>query len=143
MWTYFPELRPATLDDLRGRYAKWERGAPNVYEKWLNWLCRGRAIKAIVGSMQATVRHNQVAHIAYAFYPPYQRKGYAREATQAVIEHLHDVYGIRKIYAEMDARNEASYRLVESLGFVRVETRAASGLGGDPKAREYRYELTP
>jgi RimJ/RimL family protein N-acetyltransferase len=142
MWRYFPALRPATLEDLRRLYEKWERGSRLDDEMWLNWLCRERPQGVLVAAMQATVyMRERAAYLAYAVYPLHQRKGYAREAAQCVIAHVRERYGVERVFAEMDTRNEASFRLAESLGFTRVETRLAveRGLGSD--ADEYVYEL--
>jgi RimJ/RimL family protein N-acetyltransferase len=134
MWRYFPALRPATIEELRALYEKWARGSPHADQVWLNWLCRNRASGALVGSVQATVFPREgSSYIAYAIYPAHQRKGYAREAAQAVIAYVKGAYGVHRFFAEMDMRNEPSYRLAESLGFVRVETRV--------DAVEYLYEL--
>jgi ribosomal-protein-alanine N-acetyltransferase len=133
MWRYFPAQRPATVDALRALYEKWVRGSTNADEIWLNWLCRECKSGSLIGGMQATVfAREAVSYIAYAIYPAHQRKGYAREAAQAVITHVKQTYGVARFFAEMDTRNEASYRLAESLGFVRVETHLD----------EYLYELT-
>lgn len=132
MWRYFEEQRPATLDALRRLYEKWQRGSPTEREVWMNWLCRERSSGKLIGAMQATVFTQQAySLVAYAVYPQYQRKGYAREAIQAVIEYVSTTYGIKRFVAEMDKRNEASYRLAESLGFARIETGRT----------EYVYEL--
>ena len=48
----------------------------------------------------------------------YQRKGYAREALRAVVDHAFRL-GAHRVYAECDPRNEASWRLWESAGFRR------------------------
>lgn len=133
MWRYFPELRPQTLADLEVLYEKWDRGSPQPGQVWLNWLCRDRASGELVAAMQATVFPNErAAFLAYAVYPRHQRKGYAREGVRAVIAHVGEQYAVERFFAEMDTRNEPSYRLAESLGFVRVETRPD----------EYVYELT-
>jgi ribosomal-protein-alanine N-acetyltransferase len=139
LWRYFPRLRPQTINDLRTLYRRWEYAAPGD-EVWLNWLCRERRTGVLVGGMQATVRERRVAYIAYAFYPANQRKGYAREAAGAVIDHLCQAYAVTHVRAEMDTRNEASFRLVESLGFARVATQPAPDLGQGP-AQEFVYEL--
>jgi len=139
LWRYFPHLRPKTLNDLRSVYRRWERAVPGD-EVWLNWLCRERRSGVLVGAMQATVRKRGVAYIAYAFYPAHQRKGYAREAAGAVIDHLCQAYRVTHVRAEMDARNEASSRLAESLGFSRVATQLAPDLG-QGSAQEFVYEL--
>lgn len=132
MWSYFPEKRPQTRDDLRRLYQKWESGSPSPDQIWHNWMCRERSSGALAGSMQSTVLPGEhAAYIAYAIYPAFQQKGYAREASAAVIDYVRKTYGVNVFYAEMDVRNEASYRLAESLGFERERERDG----------EYRYEL--
>lgn len=132
MWRYFPHLRPASRDALAAIYRKWERGAPSADEVWLNWICRQRSTRVPVGTMQATVQRGlRAAYLAYAIYPAYQRSGYAAEASRAVIDHVRSTFAVRRILAEMDVCNEASFRLAESLGFKRIATRD----------REYVYEL--
>lgn len=124
MWTYFTHLRPASMLDLRRQYAKWERGSADADQIWWNWICRERATGTLAGSMQTTVfRGDRVAYVAYAIYPEYQRKGYAREAVRALVERVRETFGITRFIAEMDVRNEPSYRLAETLGFTRVQSR--------------------
>ncbi len=132
MWTYFPQLRPASIEELRRLYAKWERGSPRENEIWWNWLCRELSSGMLAGAMQATVLlDRRLCYVAYAIYPAHQRKGYAREAVAAVMDRVRESFGITRFLAEMDVRNEPSYRLAESLGFSRVQTH-----GG-----EHVYEL--
>ncbi|HEY9180678.1 MAG TPA: GNAT family N-acetyltransferase [Candidatus Baltobacteraceae bacterium] len=131
MWRYFPEKRPSSLDALRRLYQKWECGSRQAGEIWHNWMCRERVSGTLAGGMQSTIiERGRCALIAYAIYPAFQRRGYAREASLAVIEYVRNAYTVERICAEMDIRNEASYRLAESLGFVRVGEESG----------EYRYE---
>jgi len=141
MWTYFPALRPATIDDLRRLYERWERGSPDTDEIWLNWICRLRASGSPIGTMQATVRKPDVAYVAYAIFPAFQRKRYAAEAIREINSYLHSGFGCKRIRAEMDARNTPSLRLIESLGFERIETHTAPDLGQGHATDEYLYEL--
>lgn len=132
MWSYFPELRPRSLEHLRTIYERREHGSPDESKVWLNYVCRERASGAVAGEVQATIlRALECSYIAYAVFPAFQRRGYAREATLALIEHVRSHYGVQRFRAEMDKRNEASYRLAESLGFERVET----------DENDYVYEL--
>lgn len=143
MWRYFPALRPATTNDLRRLYEKWERGSPEPEQVWLNWLCRERSLGFLAGSMQATVfPQRRTAYVAYAIYPAHQRKGYAREAVRTIIAYVGKTYRVKRFVAQMDTRNEPSFRLVEALGFVRIGTRRATDLGQGSGAHEYSYELT-
>jgi RimJ/RimL family protein N-acetyltransferase len=137
MWTYFPELRPATIEALRELYAKWERGSGDPSTVWLNWHCREREHGEVVGAMQATIfAEMRIAYVAWAVYPAHQRKGYAAEAVRAVINHVRDRYRIRRFLAEMNVENEPSYRLAQSLGFEYLKTR------GSDYVYELRHALT-
>jgi len=132
MWRYFAQLRPKTIGDLRALYAKWERGCPDAGEVWWNWLCRERISGEPAAAMQATIMLDErLAYVAYAVYVRHQRKGFAREAVQAIVERVRETFGITRFLAVMDTRNEPSYRLAESLGFTRTEMRDG----------EYTYEL--
>ena len=83
MWTYFPQLRPSTIDELRALYARWERGSSDSSEVWWNWLCRERDSEEFVGATQATILlEEQLSYVAYSVYPLHQRKGFAREAVR-------------------------------------------------------------
>ena len=137
LWTFFPDLRPKSLDDLHLLYRKWERGNPYADgdEIWENWVCFLSGTQIPVGSAQATILGDGGALIAYMFYVEHHGKGYAREAAAAVIAHLHEAHGVARVIAEMDTRNERSRKLVEALGFVRVEKR--------PDEYVYRLDLAP
>lgn len=124
MWRYFPQLRPKAIGDLRALYAKWERGSSDAGEVWWNWLCRDRASGDLAAAMQATIMLDErLAYVAYAVYVRHQRKGLGREAVPAIVECVRETFGITRFRAVMDIRNEPSYRLAESLGFTRTQTR--------------------
>lgn len=120
LWTYFPHLRPQTVEDLRALYRRWERGnpSPGRDETWENWLCFLRNGGEAIGSMQATILADRTALIAYAIYVPYQRRGYGSEAAAAVLAHVRGEHNVERAIAEMDPRNEASIGLAKSLGFT-------------------------
>lgn len=144
MWEFFPQLRPRTQEDLRRIYERWSRGyqESDGAQLWENWLCRRRDDSRLVGAAQATIlpRRN-VAYLAYSIYAEQQRRGYAREAMHGVIAHVRVAHNIGTFYAEMHSRNEASYRLAESLGFRRVQTVREAERRDEPDADEYLYQL--
>lgn len=124
MWEFFPHLRPRSREDLRRTYERWSRGyrEPDGAQNWENWLLRRKLDARLVGSAQLTILpRSRMAYVAYSVYAAERRRGYGREAVQKLIEHSRSAHTIDKLYAEMDVRNEASYRLAESLGFQRVE----------------------
>ena len=58
--------RPATLDELRVRYAAMTAGSASPDEVWRNWVVRGRADRLPVGTVQATL-HRRDEHNSIRF----------------------------------------------------------------------------
>jgi [ribosomal protein S5]-alanine N-acetyltransferase len=59
------------------------------------------------------------AELGYAMGRAHWRRGYTGEALRALLSHAFGSLGLRRIEAEVNPGNEASNRLVQSLGFVR------------------------
>lgn len=57
--------------------------------------------------------------LGYIFHPDHHGKGYATEAALALMRVGFEAAGLHRIYARCDARNAASYRLMERLGMRR------------------------
>jgi RimJ/RimL family protein N-acetyltransferase len=57
------------------------------------------------------------ADIGFAFLPEFERKGYAFESAQAVMEYGRKELGLRRVLAITTEDNESSGRLLEKLGF--------------------------
>ena len=63
------------------------------------------------------------AEIGFTLAKPWWRRGYAHEAVSRVLEQLFAVDGLHRVCAECDARNQASARLLDRLGFRREGLR--------------------
>ena len=72
----------------------------------------------VVGNIYYGSRDYDAKEVGYIINKDYQRKGYAREALCAVVDHAFHS-GAHRVYAECDPRNEASWQLLESAGFRR------------------------
>lgn len=59
------------------------------------------------------------AELGYAIARPYWGGGYAREATEALLDYGFGTLGLRRVEAEIDPRNTASEGLLLRLGFTR------------------------
>lgn len=55
--------------------------------------------------------------LGYAFLPEFWGRGYAREAARGCLDWGHDAMGLRQVIAFVSPRNEASVRLLITLGF--------------------------
>lgn len=131
---------PKDLADLEGRF----RRICNPYAPdgalWLNWALRTNDGGEYAGLIEATVRPDRVAFLAYYVFPAFARRGIAREACTAVIGHLWRAYDAAEIRADVDYRNVPSRCLVESLGFTRRARNIATTLRGAPSV-DCRYRL--
>lgn len=65
--------------------------------------------------MFRTVEHRD-AEIGFIFHPDHQGQGYATEVGRAVLSLAFDHYGLHRVFARLDARNQASARLLARLG---------------------------
>lgn len=59
------------------------------------------------------------AEVGYSLARAAQGRGYAAEALRGAIGHAFDAFGLERIEADVDPRNERSWRLLEKLGFRR------------------------
>jgi aminoglycoside 6'-N-acetyltransferase len=68
-----------------------------------------------------------MAKIGYTIAPAHQRRGFGAEAVAALITHLFEA-GIHRVVASLDARNLASARLLERVGFRHEGTAISAEL---------------
>jgi RimJ/RimL family protein N-acetyltransferase len=120
LYAYVDERPPPVVEVLEKRYKTWRSSwNENPNDLWLNWAARTRSPEEYVGWFQATVRP-RYALIAYVVFTDHQRRGYAREACEAMIGHLVAAYGVGRVRATIDPRNEASIALARSLGMAEI-----------------------
>jgi RimJ/RimL family protein N-acetyltransferase len=110
--------RPATLQELRTRYAALAAGSGRPEEVWRNWTVRRRADGQPVGTVQATITRDQggwTANIAWVVGAPWQRQGYAAEAARALAAWLAR-RDVREIVAHIHSDHAASARVAARAG---------------------------
>jgi RimJ/RimL family protein N-acetyltransferase len=62
---------------------------------------------------------NRQGEIGFMFHPGHQGRGYATEATRALLDHAFEHYGLHRVYGRLEPRNAASARVLEKLGMRR------------------------
>lgn len=111
--------RPPDERRLRTRYADLLEGSDEPGVSWCTWTVRttdGHAVgmaQAVVGPDVGGPR----AVISWMVGSSWQRRGYATEASRAVMGWLRG-HGVATITAHIDPRNEASAAVARSLGLV-------------------------
>jgi RimJ/RimL family protein N-acetyltransferase len=123
---------PPSVEHLRSLYQRLQAGrSPDGRELWFNWAVSPQG-GCPIGYVQATVLDNGSAWVAYVFSPAQWGRGWAGEATRAMIDHLAERHGVQRCMAVAEADNRRSIALLERLGF-------AAAQGDAPEATE----LTP
>jgi RimJ/RimL family protein N-acetyltransferase len=108
---------PQSLEWLRARFTKLEtRLSPDGREQWLNWVIR-MPTSELIGFVQATVRPQGRAAIAYELSSAYWGRGLARQAVEGMIAELTGHYAVCRLSAVLRRENLRSMRLLERLGF--------------------------
>lgn len=142
LYRHLPHGPPSDAGALEERFSRLAtRRSPDERQQWLNWVVRERGSGEAVGLVEVTVEGGQ-AHLAYFVARAHWRRGIGRQACAAVLEHLREELAVTEVVAEMDARNTASFALVESLGFRRTALhRDADVIDGQP-SHEFEYRLS-
>jgi [ribosomal protein S5]-alanine N-acetyltransferase len=122
---------PASVEALRERFSRLEgRRSPDGAELWLNWVLRLEGV-GLVGYVQATVRSDGLAGIAYVLGSSHWGRGLASRAVKAMIAELGDEYGTRTVFAILKRENERSRKLLERLGFADADSELRILLGAE------------
>jgi RimJ/RimL family protein N-acetyltransferase len=119
---------PATLAELRDRYASWVEGSGSSDELWLNWIACRRTDGVAVGTVQATVMHpgaDAMADVAWTIGTPWQRQGYAGEAAIGLVQWLTG-QGIESVVAHVHPEHTASAGVASRAG-LRPTAELADG----------------
>ena len=111
-----------------------------------NWLQVAIALKEtdkLIGDIGCFIKteDSRQAIIGYRLASPHWRKGYAFEAVRCWLEYLFEDMDIHRVTADCDTENEASFGLLEKLGFRReahfIESYPVNGV----YTNEYHYGL--
>lgn len=112
---------PPSLEWLRERFARLEsRQSGDGRERWLNWVIRIPG-SGLAGYVQASVRANGRAAIAYELNSRHWGRGLASQAVLAMIRELAEHYQVTQLFAVAKRRNLRSIRFLERLGFSPAE----------------------
>lgn len=109
---------PESVEWLRTRFRRLEsRRSADGRELWLNWVVR-LPDGGLAGYVQATVRADGSAGIAYEFASAHWGRGLGTRCVQAMLAELREHYGVRTLTAVLKGGNARSLRLLVRLGFV-------------------------
>lgn len=82
------------------------------------------------------------AEVGYTFHPDYWGKGYATEATQAIIDYLFTDFGVSRVRATLHPDNPQSARVLEACGMTYEGLTIQSFWVGDECSDDLLYGMT-
>jgi RimJ/RimL family protein N-acetyltransferase len=97
---------------LNGPVASYEK---NGFGLWLIELKDSSEPAGICGLLKRDALED--VDLGYALVPEYWSKGYALEASSAVMAYAGERLGLKRVVAITDVENQSSIRLLEKLGF--------------------------
>jgi RimJ/RimL family protein N-acetyltransferase len=103
-------------------------------DRLFQWGVARRGDDAVLGTVTLAQidRANRRAEIGFALAPAHWGQGYGREAVALALAHAYGALALARIGADVDPRNTASLRLLESLGFRREgHVRESWRVGGE------------
>ena len=116
---------PVSPEAAAGLVARFAAGDPTE-PGWFQYAVELAATGELIGDVGVRLDENRMqADLGFTLARAHQGRGYATEAVTALLDLLFTEHGLRRVSAECDARNTASARLLERVGFRREGRRAA------------------
>jgi [ribosomal protein S5]-alanine N-acetyltransferase len=106
-------------------------GLLKVYGPWIGedpdrlglgpWLLVARDEGSVVGSagFMGTLPQNEAIELGYGVHPDFRNRGYATEASRALIEWGLSQPSVERVVAKCDPNNSPSVRVLEKAGMTR------------------------
>lgn len=131
-------------EELTAKLAEWAKMNDNDNED--GKLCLGVVRKEdgqLIGDLflGITDREARQAAIGYSFNPAFHRRGYGSEAVIALIGYAFNALGMHRVHAGCDARNTASFKLMEHMGMRREAHYREHALFKGEWDEEYHYAI--
>ncbi|HZM05031.1 MAG TPA: GNAT family N-acetyltransferase, partial [Candidatus Saccharimonadales bacterium] len=109
LYTFIDDEPPISLEALRQRYERLAmRRSPDGLETWLNWAVCTLQPREYIGYVQATIKSDNWALIAFVLFYGFWGKGYGQEAVTAMLQELKKTHSISNFSAFVDPRNRRS-----------------------------------
>lgn len=115
---------PVPLEEARQTVERFAEGDPEE-PGWFQYAVDLDGV--LIGDLGLNLSENLMqADLGFTLATPYQGQGYASEAVRGLLHHLFVDRELHRVSAEADARNTASVRLLERVGFTREGLRLSN-----------------
>lgn len=132
----FQGWKPVTLADAAAFIEAQQDLAPDTPDTWWQRAIRLRDTGELVGDTGLHFIDNACVELGISLAPAHQRRGYAREAVEVMLDFVFGGLHKRRVIARVAPRNFACMRLLEGLGMHRGRDQADDAMFELP-AREW------
>ena len=114
-WLY---SEPRSEDEVRATIMRRIARGRDAPETGIALVVELAATGEFLGDVSLTVEPpaQRQGEIGFVFHPEHQGRGYATEASAALLALAFDTYDLHRVYGRLEARNLASARVLEKLG---------------------------
>lgn len=110
---------------------------------WTITVVDAEASDRILGDLAVELRWGgRTGYFGYTFHPDHWGRGYASEASQALVRYLFDDLGVGRIESSLDPDNPPSARVLEACGLVFEGQTVQSFWVGDECSDDMLYGVT-
>ncbi len=110
-----------------------------VEGEWYQIALADKLTDTLIGDLAVHFVAPEIAEVGFTIASKHQRKGYAKEGLLGLLGYLFDELGHKRILATTDAKNIASMRLLESVGFERASEDARKVIFKGEQGEEFDY----
>jgi RimJ/RimL family protein N-acetyltransferase len=116
---------------------------PSVDQGWTITVVDAAAPERILGDLAVQLRWGgRTGYFGYTFHPDHWGRGYATEASQALVRYLFDELGVSRIESSLHPDNPPSARVLEACGLIFEGHTRESFWVGDQCSDDLLYGMT-
>src|SRR5688500_3371023 len=116
---------------------------PTEGQGWMITVVDADAPERILGDLIVELRWGgRVGYFGYTFHPDHWGRGYATEASQALVHHLYTEVGVSRIESSLHPDNLPSARVLEACGLLFEGLTRQSFWVGDECSDDMLYGAT-
>jgi RimJ/RimL family protein N-acetyltransferase len=117
---------PESLEWLQDEFSIVEKGehtnSKGKHMLFYYWAVYSKVDRTYIGRSEFTIYDNGDCNVAYVFFSPFWKQGYAYEATVESLKFVKSTKKVKKFIITCDTWNVGSRRIAEKLGFKFIET---------------------
>jgi RimJ/RimL family protein N-acetyltransferase len=115
--------KPASVADAARFIDAQRAAAPNMPGTWWQRAIRLRESGALIGDLGLHFLDDATVELGISLSPAHQRRGYAREAVEVMLDFVFGGLRKQRVIARVDPRNFMCMRLLEGLGMHRRDAQ--------------------